>query len=224
MNLHIPQRRTGSSVSCAHMVSVWGRSPCWHVDHCWAQQPSPSSAQFAPYAYGCSHHAMEETRGHMGNWEFLYGGWWGRKVARYKLTFIWIFFCSSSMASCWAALRAARRSSRSLQTRHRKVKCETTVVEIQVSHSSKWQLESNEERCSHLYMYVHTEGIWVYCTYRALSRAASSLAFSFSCLCCSIRASCSFLRISSSSTRACRSASRTRLRSYRGSRTDWRCT
>lgn len=29
-------------------------------------------------------------------------------------TFIWIFFCSSSMASCWAALRAARRSSRSL--------------------------------------------------------------------------------------------------------------
>lgn len=29
-------------------------------------------------------------------------------------TFIWIFFWSSSMASCWAALRAARRSSRSL--------------------------------------------------------------------------------------------------------------
>lgn len=41
-----------------------------------------------------------DTRGHMGTWEFLYGVRWGHKVAWYKLTFIWIFFCSSSMASC----------------------------------------------------------------------------------------------------------------------------
>lgn len=133
-----------------------------------------------------------ETRGHMGNREFQYGVWWRRKVARYKLTFIWIFFCSSSMASCWAALRAARRSSRSLQTGHRR---------------AVW---INSRLCIHSSI---LKGFGS--TYLALSRAASSLAFSFSCLCCSIRASCSFLRISSSSTRACRSASRTRLRSYR---------
>ncbi len=49
----------------------------------------------------------------------------------------------------------------------------------------------------------------------ALSRAASSLALSFSCLCCSILASCSRLFIRSSSTRACRSASKARLRSWK---------
>lgn len=50
--------------------------------------------------------------------------------------------------------------------------------------------------------------------YLALSLAASSRAFSFSCLCCSIRASCSFLFINSSSTRACRSASSALFRSW----------
>ncbi len=49
----------------------------------------------------------------------------------------------------------------------------------------------------------------------ALSRAASSLALSFSCRCCSILASWSRLFIRSSSTRACLSASKARLRSWK---------
>ena len=71
-------------------------------------------------------------------------------------------------------------------------------------------------------VYMYSLPYWS-ATNLALSLAASSLAFSFSCLCCSIRACCSFLRIISSSTLACRSASRTRLRSCRKSRREWTC-
>lgn len=155
MTLHIPQRCTRSTASCARMVSVWGRSLCWHVDRCWAQQPSPSSARFAPYAYGCSRRATEETRNRGVIWEteFVRGWWWGRKLARYKRTFIWIFFCSSSIASCWAALRAARRSSRSLQKRHRETMWKDwSCKHNKISHSSNWQLEPRGDQCSQSYL------------------------------------------------------------------------
>lgn len=120
----------------------------------------------------------------------------GEHVARAaRRTFIWIFFCSSSMASCWAALRAARRSSRSLGE------------ERSVEEWRRWTRVVPFVKC------------YRSCRYLARSRAASSLAFSFSCRCCSMRASCSFLFISSSSTRAWRSASRRRFLSCNGRKT-----
>lgn len=118
--MNLPPQYTESNVSFARMVSVLGRSLCLHVDRCWAQRLSLSSAQSAPCADGCFHRAKRgtapETTRSCGKWQFL--SITKTSGLRNKHAFIWIFFCSSSMASCWAALRAARRSSRSLWKEH----------------------------------------------------------------------------------------------------------